>query len=154
MPQRNEASTNRIVAHRNSFTSPKRRLSQPVSGSAIALLTAKEVITQVPCSELTPRLPEMVGNATLAMVVSSTCMKVANDSPMVLSSRLGGVKDALLLMVNPLKPDGRCAAVDVGGASPLARVAGQWVKQLTELRHRDQARSHNGPGHISAARSC
>ena len=75
----------------------------------MALLTANEVITQVPCSELTPRLPEIVGSATLAMVVSSTCMKVASDRPMVLSSRLGGVKDALLLIANPLKPDGRCA---------------------------------------------
>jgi hypothetical protein len=102
MPHRNEASTNSIVAHRNSFTSPKRRLSQPVSGRAMALLTANEVITQVPCSELTPRLPEMVGKATLAMVVSSTCMNVASDSPMVLSNRLGGVKDALLLIARIL----------------------------------------------------
>ncbi|MNS33366.1 hypothetical protein D3C72_654780 [compost metagenome] len=94
-----------MVAQRNSFTSPKRRLSQPVSGSAIALLTANEVITQVPCSELTPRLPDMVGSATLAMVVSSTCMNVASDRPMVLSNRLGGVKEALLLIVNPMKPD-------------------------------------------------
>jgi hypothetical protein len=31
----------------------------------------------------------MVGSATLAMVVSSTCMKVASDRPMVVSSRLG-----------------------------------------------------------------
>lgn len=93
-----------MVAQRNSFTSPKRRLSQPVSGSAMALLTANEVITQVPCSELTPRLPEMVGKATLAMVVSSTCIKVASDRPMVLSNRLGGVKEALLLIVNPMKP--------------------------------------------------
>lgn len=87
-----------MVAHRNSFTSPKRRLSQPVSGSAMALLTANEVMTQVPCSELTPRLPEIVGNATLAMVVSSTCMKVARDKPMVAISKLGGVNEALLLI--------------------------------------------------------
>jgi hypothetical protein len=36
-------------------------------------------------------------------------MKVASDRPMVLSSRLGGVKDALLLIANPLKPDWCCA---------------------------------------------
>ncbi len=103
MPHRNEAITNRMVAHRNSLTSPKRRLSQPVSGKAIALLTANEVITQVLCSELTPRLPAMVGSATLAIVVSSTCMKVASDRPMVHSNRLGGVKEAgaLLLIANP-----------------------------------------------------
>lgn len=108
MPQRNEARTNRMVAHRNSFTSPKRRLNQPVSGSAMALLTANEVITQVPCSELTPRLPEIVGNATLAMVVSSTCIKVARDRPMVAISKLGGVKEALaLLIANPVQHDWR-----------------------------------------------
>lgn len=50
MPHRNDASTNSRVAQMNSFTSPKRRLSQPVSGKAMALLTANEVITQVPCS--------------------------------------------------------------------------------------------------------
>ena len=86
------------MAQRNSFTSPKRRLNQPVSGRAMALLTANEVITQVPCSELTPRLPEMVGNATLAIVVSSTCMKVASDRPIVAITKLGGEKDALWLI--------------------------------------------------------
>src|SRR5689334_16762810 len=40
------------------------------------LATAKAVITQVPCEVETPRLPEMVGSETLAMVESSTCMKV------------------------------------------------------------------------------
>ncbi|KWV86344.1 hypothetical protein PFLmoz3_04036 [Pseudomonas fluorescens] len=64
----------------------------------MALLTANEVITQVPCSELTPRLPEIVGNATLAMVVSSTCIKVASDRPIVAINRLGGVNEALLLI--------------------------------------------------------
>ena len=64
----------------------------------MALLTANEVMTQVPCSELTPRLPEMVGSATLAMVVLSTCIKVARDRPMVAISKLGGVKEALLLI--------------------------------------------------------
>ncbi len=103
IPHKNDAITNNSVAHKNSFTSPKRRLSQPVSGKAMALLTAKEVMTQVPCSELTPRLPEIVGKATLAIVVSSTCMNVASDSPMVASTRLGGVNDALLLIVSPLK---------------------------------------------------
>ncbi|RMS18281.1 hypothetical protein ALP75_204584 [Pseudomonas syringae pv. actinidiae] len=99
IPHRNDASTNRMVAHRNSLTSPKRRLSQPVNGKAMALLTANEVITQVLCSELTPRLPAMVGNATLAIVVSSTCMKVASDRPMVQSNKLGGVKEAGALVL-------------------------------------------------------
>lgn len=98
MPQRNEASTNSSAAAMNRRTSPTRRASQPVSGRAMALLTANEVITQVPCSELTPRLPEMVGRATLAMVVSSTCMKVARDRPMVAITRLGGEKLLLSLI--------------------------------------------------------
>src|SRR6202012_3994992 len=51
-------------------------MSQPVSGTPMPLATAKAVITQVPWSEDTPRLPEMVGSETLAMVESSTCMKV------------------------------------------------------------------------------
>src|SRR5471030_3005905 len=97
IPQRNEASTNRMVAHKNSFTSPKRRLNQPVSGKAMALDTANDVITQVPCSELTPRLPEIVGNATLAIVVSSTCINVASDRPIVASIRLGGRNDCSLM---------------------------------------------------------
>src|SRR5262245_39466688 len=97
MPQRNEAIRNSTVAARYSLTSPKRRLSQPVSGRQIALLTANEVITQMPCSALAPRLPEMVDNETLAMVVSSTCMKVASDRPMVANTRLGGVNWALSL---------------------------------------------------------
>ncbi len=50
------------------------------------MLTANEVITQVLWSLLTPRLPAMVGNDTLAIVVSSTCMKVASDRPIVHSA--------------------------------------------------------------------
>jgi hypothetical protein len=37
------------------------------------------------------------------MVVSSTCMNVASDRPMVLSTRLGGEKEALWLIANPLE---------------------------------------------------
>ena len=90
MPQRNEAMVNSSVAITNKRTSPKRRVSQPVSGSAMALETAKAVITQVLWSVLTPRLPAIVGNETLAIVVSSTCMKVANASAVVHSPRLAG----------------------------------------------------------------
>ena len=92
MPHRNEAITNAIVDHMNSLRSPKRRASQPVSGKAIAVETAKEVMTQVAWLALPPRLPEMVGSETLAIVVSSTCMKLASASPMVVSARLGGAK--------------------------------------------------------------
>src|SRR5215469_13859131 len=40
------------------------------------LATAKDVITHVPWSGDTPRFPAMVGSETLAIVESSTCMKV------------------------------------------------------------------------------
>lgn len=86
IPHKNEVMINSSTEAKNSFVCPMRRDIQPVSGSAMALDTANEVITQVPYSELTPRLPEIVGSATLAMVVSSTCIKVASDRPMVAST--------------------------------------------------------------------
>src|ERR1700728_1351867 len=75
--------TNSTVDAMNSFTCPKRRVSQPVSGSEMALATPKEVITQVPWSGDTPRSPAMAGIDTLAIDVSSTFMKVASDSASV-----------------------------------------------------------------------
>src|SRR3954464_12247945 len=54
IPHRNEASENNSVAMTNSFVSPKRRVRKPVSGSAMALLTANEVMTHVLWLELTP----------------------------------------------------------------------------------------------------
>ena len=56
----------------------------------MALLTAKLVMTQALWLLLTPRLPAMVGNATLAIVPSSTCMKTASASPTVVQATLGG----------------------------------------------------------------
>src|ERR1700754_2764626 len=90
MPHRNEASENSNVAQTNSFVSPKRRVRKPVRGRAIALLTANEVITHVLWVELTPTLPAIAGNDTLAIVVPSPCMNVASDKPMVESTRFGG----------------------------------------------------------------
>ncbi|MCY1552617.1 hypothetical protein D9M68_890240 [compost metagenome] len=51
-----------------------------MSGTVIALATAKDVMTQVPWLVLTPRSPEMVGMDTFAIDVSSTFMKTAVDS--------------------------------------------------------------------------
>src|SRR5256885_12513259 len=59
--------------------SPKRCVSQPVSGTEMALATPKLVITQVPWLGLTATSPEIAGMATLAMDESSTFMKVASD---------------------------------------------------------------------------
>ncbi len=60
----------------------------------MAVLTANEVITQVACCELAPRLPAMVGSETLAMVVSSTCMNEAMARPTVHNATLAGRKPA------------------------------------------------------------
>ena len=75
--------TNSTTEAVNSRTCPKRRVSQPVSGSEMALATPKEVMTQVPWSGETPRSPAMAGSDTLAIEVSSTFMKVASDSAIV-----------------------------------------------------------------------
>ena len=113
-PHMNDVSENSRVHATNSFTSPKRRLRKPVSGSEIAMLTANEVITQVLWSLLTPRLPAIVGSDTLAMVVSSTCMNVASDRPNVLSARLGGRNWAVIEFCRweglPWKRPSRCPA--------------------------------------------
>ena len=80
MPHRKEASVNSASEVQKVRTTPKRRISQPVSGTEMPLATAKAVTIQVELSELTPRLPAMVGSDTLAMVVSSTIMKVPSAS--------------------------------------------------------------------------
>src|ERR1700722_6793905 len=55
-----------------------RCVSQPVSGIATALAAENTVITHVPSSTDTPRSPDNVGMATLAMEESSTFMNVAS----------------------------------------------------------------------------
>ena len=75
--------TNSSTEAMNSRTCPKRRVSQPVSGSEMALATPNEVMTQVPWSGETPRSPAMAGIDTLAIEVSSTFMKVASDRAIV-----------------------------------------------------------------------
>ncbi len=67
----------------NKRTCPNRSVSRPVSGIEIAVETPNEVMIQVPCVELIPMLPAMVGTETLAIVVSSTCMKVDSETPIV-----------------------------------------------------------------------
>ena len=48
MPQRNEASVNISTDATNTRTTPKRCISQPVSGTEMPFATANEVMTQVP----------------------------------------------------------------------------------------------------------
>ncbi|CAH0312751.1 hypothetical protein SRABI106_04096 [Rahnella aquatilis] len=68
------------------MTSPMRFASQPVIGIEMAFATPNEVITQVPCEFEAPRFPAMVGIATLAIVESSTCIKVAIDKATVIQA--------------------------------------------------------------------
>ncbi|MGF6381604.1 hypothetical protein OKW31_004582 [Paraburkholderia atlantica] len=82
-PHSQDASVNDRIAPTNSFTWPMRCVSHPVSGIATALEAANTVITHVPSSTETPRLPEMVGIATFAIDVSSTFMKVASATAIV-----------------------------------------------------------------------
>src|SRR5215472_15370098 len=79
-PHRNDATVNSATDAAKVVTRPKRPVSQPVRGTETPLAIANSVMTQVPSLALTPRLPEMVGIETLAMVESSTCMKVPSAS--------------------------------------------------------------------------
>src|SRR5271163_3515817 len=75
-PHSSEAMVNSTTETTNVRTTPKRCINQPVTGTDTPLATANAVITQVPWSVLTPRLPAIVGMDTFAIVVSSTCMNV------------------------------------------------------------------------------
>src|SRR6476469_5240051 len=85
-PHSHDAITNSRMLATNRRTGPKRCVSQPVSGTEIALATANEVMTQVPCDGLTPKSPAMAGIDTLAIDESSTFMNVASDSATVPST--------------------------------------------------------------------
>ena len=147
MPHRNEAITNAIVDHTNSLRSPKRRASQPVSGNAIAVLTANEVITHVAWFALPPRLPEMVGNETLAMVVSSTCMKLASARPSVVSATFGG-RNAAGLAAAGGPAGASCAIVDM-----RLRLVGKVQERQRVGCRLGVARHHEGRGRERSAAS-
>src|SRR5690606_31007618 len=85
-PHNADAMMNRMIDDTNSFTGPKRIVSQPVSGTEIAFDTANDVMTQVPCCGDTPRSPEIAGIDTLAIDESSTFMNTASDSASVPST--------------------------------------------------------------------
>src|SRR6185437_249692 len=151
-PQHNEAIENSAVAHTNVFTSPKRRERNPVSGNAIALATVNEVMTQTDWSWLAPRLPAIVGSETLAMVRSSTCMKVPSDNPIVASGRLAGrdsPKDWVALAAFEAM-EFRCDSVEaaVGGSQARDGRGGGWqamavmiTKELDEAAIREDRKN-------------
>jgi hypothetical protein len=108
---------NRITETTKVRTTPKRPISQPVSGTVTPLATAKAVITQVELSELTPRLPAMVVSETFAMVVSSTCMKVPSASATAAAPRATPASGA---------GPSACAAAALTGPRPDERWRHGW----------------------------
>src|SRR5512140_2245733 len=115
-PHSQDAITNRRMLPTKRRTGPKRCVSQPVSGTEIALATANEVMTQVPCPGLTPMSPAIAGIDTLAIEVSSTFMNVASDSAMVPSTSS--------LPLSGGNGPGRAAAAAGAGAAGGAAGAG------------------------------
>ena len=116
-------------------------MSQPVSGTEMALATANEVMTQVPCAGLTPMSPAIAGMETLAIELSSTFMNVASDSAMVpntswvpcsgsnatgLAGAGGGGGGA-----DGVAPDGPGSAAAVDGmlASPVSWPRRAWARR-------------------------
>ncbi|KGA51995.1 hypothetical protein DJ56_4278 [Yersinia pestis] len=76
-----------------------------MTGIEIAFATPNEVITHVPCELDEPKSPAIVGMATLAMVESSTCMKVANES-------------ATVIQASGAPSSGFCATIASGARNP------------------------------------
>src|ERR1700733_11635841 len=77
IPQSNEETVNITIQIRKNRLRPMTEVSHPVIGKTMAFDTRYDVRTHVLWSWLAPRLPAMWGNATLAILVSSTSMKAA-----------------------------------------------------------------------------
>src|SRR5882672_77913 len=101
------------------------------------LATANEVITQVPWSGEAPRLPEMVGMATLAMVVSSTCMKVPSASAIDASAFVAGGSDDWLELISEIYRSPR-----VGRETAISR--DRYRDQWLDTRRKAGATRTNG----------
>src|SRR3569833_1171287 len=78
----------------NNLTSPMRRASHPVSGTAMAAATEYALMIQVPWLVETPSAPAMVGIETLAIVMSRISMKVDKAAANVSSTSAGPCNDA------------------------------------------------------------
>src|SRR3546814_17525837 len=87
-PHSHDETTNNNTDRTNSRTCPKRWVSQPDKGTAMALATANEVIPPVPCVALQPRSPAIVGLDTLAIEASRPFMKPAADNTKVTKNRV------------------------------------------------------------------
>src|SRR5262249_42707709 len=87
-PHNAEASVKPTTEMRNTYLMPKRLASQPVSGVMIEAATMYEVTTQAIWSCEQDSEPWICGSATLAIVVSTPCMIVAQVIDAVIAARL------------------------------------------------------------------
>ena len=87
-PHSAEAMVNPTTEKKNTHLMPSRPASQPVSGVMIAAATMYDVTTQAIWSCEHEKLPWMCGSATLAIVVSTPCMIVAQVIDAVIATRL------------------------------------------------------------------
>src|SRR5208282_4572365 len=87
-PHSAEAMVKPTTEEKNTHLMPKRLASQPVSGVMIAAATMYDVTTQAIWSCEHEKLPCMCGSATLAIVVSTPCIKVASIIDAVIMTRL------------------------------------------------------------------
>src|SRR5690349_4732794 len=92
-------------------------------------------MTHVAWLALAPRLPEIVGSETLAIVVSSTCMNDASARPSVASARFGGRKP----FAGPAGEAGlrlsEALAIAVSGAAARHVLAHDAVDQRLRIAH-------------------
>src|ERR1700739_2133447 len=79
-PQSNELIVNNRMHMRKNGFRPITDTNQQVMGRMMALEHTQEVRTHVLSSLLAPRFPAIWGKATLAMLVSSTSIKAANET--------------------------------------------------------------------------
>src|SRR5689334_19928615 len=79
-PQRNEATVNPMTLPISRRLRPNTRANQPVTGSTIAFDTRYEVSTHVASSVVEARFEAMCGSDTFTIVVSSTSIKVQDNT--------------------------------------------------------------------------
>ena len=126
-PQSREAMVKPLTETMSSRLRPKKRASQPVSGSTIALATRYDVRTHVDSSMVADRLPAMCGSDTLTTVVSSTSMNVAN---MTAIATIQGLTGRWVLSGTDVDQS-RSSTVGVTDMPGRSRCSGSWPGSKT-----------------------
>jgi hypothetical protein len=88
IPHRVEKTPNNAIAVAKTRTAPNLAASHPVNGTQIASATEYDVMIQVPWLLLMPRVPEMLGTETFAIVISRTAIKFAMASTMAVTQSM------------------------------------------------------------------